>query len=263
MITIDERGIAMRLIIIFITVVFLSCNLLACSDKTNTSIPSFDNSSIDPNAQEPIPNTTFFFNTYAEFFHWMHEDTNEQRDDLTWGNEYYNYVNEVSQNLSSFSIPYFKGVPMKLREKEGFSGIVFMTSELYNLPWIWYYGSINGNEVVVKQACLSQKYLTQEIGKTASQFIGKLAPDAPNVNNIDSFPTYKEIKEEMISLSGQTVSSIVYELKNDTRISVTFRLDGALYIVTAQKEVLNNDFWSVFTMNTLYDSSDLITKEFQ
>ena len=43
------------------------------------------------------------------------------------------------------------------------------------------------NEVVVKQACLSQKYLIQTIDQTASQFIGELAPDAPNVNNIDSF----------------------------------------------------------------------------
>ena len=246
----------MRYILIFITIALLCCSLLACNDQTTASIPDLNDSTTTQNAQEPPQNATFLFDTYADLLHWMCADTNEQKDDLILGSECYNYVNEVSQNLTSFSIPYFNGSPMKLREKEGFSGIVFMTSELYNLPWIWYYGNIDGNEVVVKQACLSQKYLIQTIDQTASQWVGQLAPDAPNIHNADSFSTYKEIKEEMISLSGDTVAAMIYELKNDERISVAFILNGGLYMVTAKKEVLNRDFWSAFTMDILYNRSD-------
>ena len=209
-----------------------------------------------PDAQEQPSNQTFFFDTYTELFRWMYADTNEQKADLILDSGCYQYVNEVAQNRTTLSIPYLNGSPMHLREKEGFSGIVFMTSELYRLPWIWYYGDIDGNEVVVKQACLSQKYLHQTSGRTASQWVGQLAPDAPNIHNADSFSTYKEIKEEMISLSGDTVAAMIYELKNDERISVAFILNGGLYMVTAKKEVLNRDFWSAFTMDILYNRSD-------
>lgn len=249
----------MKYILIFITIALLICSLLACNDQTTASIPGLNDSTTTQTVQEPPSNTAFLFDTYTDLFHWMYADTNEQRDDPIWGNEYYTYVNEVSQNLTSFSIPYFNGAPMNLRKKEGFSGIVFMTSELYNLPWIWYYGNIDGNEVVVKQACLSQKYLIQTIDQTASQFIGELAPGAPNINNVDSFSTYKEIKVGMITLSGDdTVSAMTYELQNDERISVAFMLNEGLYMVTAKKEVLDNDFWSAFTMDILHSNSDLI-----
>ena len=60
----------------------------------------------------------------------------------------------------------------------------------------------------------------------------------------------------MISLSGDTVAAMIYELKNDERISVAFILNGGLYMVTAKKEVLNRDFWSAFTMDILYNRSD-------
>lgn len=49
---------------------------------------------------------------------------------------------------------------------------------------------------------------------------------------------------------------MIYELKNDERISVAFILNGGLYMVTAKKEVLNRDFWSAFTMDILYNRSD-------
>ncbi len=121
----------------------------------------------------------------------MSANSNEERDNVAWGGKYCNYVSEASKNDTLISIPCYGGAAMKLREKDGFSGISFMTSELYNLPWVWYFCDIDGKEVVVKQACFTQEQISECSGQTATQFIKNIAPEAPNSGNLAQFPAYE------------------------------------------------------------------------
>lgn len=227
-----------------------SCNFLNNQPHDRESTPPNSNGipSKDVTSPPPSDRKTFHFDNYDELKQWLSQDENNERDDDAWGEEYLNYVQDLSENSALLSFPLYDNELMKLREIKGFQGISFMTSELYGLPWVWYFGMIDGNLVVVKQACLSNEYSDRLKTQDVVQFKKWFAPNSPNSSNIESYPNYEKITESDITISGNKVKAIIYEIKNDKRIKVEFIINGSLFLITAEKDSLDKEFWSKFSI---------------
>jgi hypothetical protein len=80
---------------------------------------------------------------------------------------------------------------------------------------------------------------------TASEIIAELAPNYPNVDNLGEH--YGNIYNKDITLADRTVTALVYEKKDDTRITVRFFYDGLSVTVTGEPEYLNGEWFSALS----------------
>ena len=127
---------------------------------------------------------------------------------------------------------------------------VFLTSELYNLPWIWYHCKVDENDIDIKISYYGV-IGNNELATTNNYYeiLKQIAPDAPNPDNYTKFNSYQNIYESEMSLAnGRTVVAMISEIKNTSKIYVMFNYEGVLVNVYADKSVLTESFWSSFTL---------------
>jgi len=161
------------------------------------------------------------------------------------------------QTLSDFAsgeirvaVPQINGEALTLRDREGFSNITWFTSELYHLPWLWYHGLADGRNLTVSIAypCMLDR---AELESAASYYRVQrmISPDSPSPDNYEESASYRNIYEKEITLAdGKTVTAMISELKNDSRIYVCLYLDGMLVRLQGDEALLTEDFLRTFSI---------------
>ena len=166
-----------------------------------------------------------------------------------------NYGELFNKTVSAFEnkaidlyVPAVDGNACALRNKEDFSNISLMTSELYNLPWIWYHCKVNDADVDVKlsyHSIIESSELNS--AKTYYEVLKLIAPDAPNPDNYVKFESYQKIYESEITLANDNkVVAMISELTSSSNVYVMFIYEGKLVSVYTDKDALSESFWSSF-----------------
>ena len=161
------------------------------------------------------------------------------------------------QTLSDFAlgeikvaVPQIGGKNIDLRDQEGFSNVTWFTNELYNLPWLWYHCLINEQDLTVSIAYLSVLDRTELNSATSYyQVLKMISPNSPSPDNYKKSASYKNIYEKEITLgNGETVTAMISELKNDSRIYVCLYLDGMLVTLRGDEALLTEEFFRTFNI---------------
>ena len=195
---------------------------------------------------QPTPdaeNATFGFDSYEEMIEAFGGGGTEDARTIqelkgTLGASYGAFLDRVNEE-EAFLRPVQNGEPMAYRNEEGFSNITFFVSELYGLPWVWYFPSVStGQNFYVKIT-----YVPKDVergGGTASEVIAALSPNAANVGNLGKH--HKSIENRQIRLADREVTATVFEYKDDARCSVVFVYDD--YLVEVRGDLaLWNEAW--------------------
>ena len=167
------------------------------------------------------------------------------------GELYQQTLSDFASGKIKVAVPQINGENINLRNQEGFSNITWFTSELYNLPWLWYHCLINEQDLTVSIAYLSVLDRTELNSATSYyQVLKMISPNSPSPDNYKKSASYKNIYEKEITLgNGETVTAMISELKNDSRIYVCLYLDGTLVILRGDKALLTEDFLGTFSIS--------------
>ena len=213
--------------------------LSGCADRHGGSL----NQGVD--ATPGRANSTFGFDSYGEMIAAFGEnDPSESASSIrelkgTLGEPYTRFVEKVAAD-GAFPQPMLAGEPMAYRNQEGFSNITFHVSELYGLPWIWYYPSVSTGE----NFYIAVTYLPDETqaSRTASEVIGEIAPNAANVNHLGD--QHESIYEQPLTLRDREVTALVMDYKNETRDCIYFVYGDLLVLVRCDPNVWTAEWFS-------------------
>ena len=173
-----------------------------------------------------------------------------KEDQANYGDVYINTLAAFASKEIKVAVPQLNGQNIDLREEAGYAKVSFLSSELYNLPWLWYHCVVNGYDLDVKIS-----YLTvlenAKVNAAASYYevLSMIAPDAPSPKNFQQYDAYKNIYEREIVLAGnQAVTAMVAELKDSTKVYVRLYLDGMLISLRADQQLFSDAFWHSFAI---------------
>lgn len=238
-----KNQIKIAVLVAVVILAFISFSLVCCTQSDN--LPGNNDTGLLPEKITEVPpeRRTFKFDNYQDFLNWITNEKSSSIDPLLWGKDYVDYISEIndeSKNNTPLYLPFYKDKMIELRQKEGFSGIAFMTSELYTVPWVWYFVTIDGHELIIKCACLAQKDFERVSVQKASVAVKNFSRSAPNIDNYKKNKNYQTISEKTINFSGESVSALYYELTNDSRVSLQFAFDNTMVIITGEPETINS-----------------------
>ena len=255
-----------RILAIIICILFLYINLVSCSntgaisDNTNDAgkndLSNKNNDNLDDppiqNDQPSIP-YPYAFETYEELkaFFVGTEDSPalalEEKD--LHGDAYRDFVNNVISGKYQIARPYLGDSPMPIRDQEGYAKVDIFPIELYRRPWIWYQCMIDGQLYRVCIMYMTDEELQSIQGKPASDVIKAVCSgSAPNVDNIEDFPNYEDIYVSDTVLKYRTVSALYKNVKDSSRLYVTFAYDNMLINIFAPEQLLTEEFFSNFSI---------------
>lgn len=201
--------------------------------------------------QTPLDSYSYFFSSYYELSEaLLKRDSYIKEDPNDYGELYKKTISAFENHAIELFVPAIDGNVFALRDREGFSNISFLTSELYNLPWIWYHCKVDENDIDIKISYYGV-IGNNELATTNNYYeiLKQIAPDAPNPDNYTKFNSYQNIYESEMSLAnGRTVVAMISEIKNTSKIYVMFNYDNILVSVYANKNMLSESFWSRFTL---------------
>ena len=166
------------------------------------------------------------------------------------GELYQQTLSDFASGEIKVAVPQIGGKNIDLRNQEGFSNVTWFTNELYNLPWLWYHCLINEQDLTVSIAYLSVLDRTELNSATSYyQVLKMISPNSPSPDNYKKSASYKNIYEKEITLgNGETVTAMISELKNDSRIYVCLYLDGMLVTLRGNEALLTEEFFRTFNI---------------
>ena len=217
--------------------------------------PPTPSGSIDIEVQSPPAYSSYCYESYDAVHEALTNPFSPQYMQLRLEQE--NCGELYRQTLADFAsgeikvaIPQINGENIPLRNREGFSNIAWFTSELYNLPWLWYQCLVNEQNVTVSIAYPSVLDRTELDSATSYyQVLKMISPNSPSPDNYKKNASYKSIYEKDITLgNGETVTAMISELKNDPRIYVCLYLDGMLVKLQGDEALLTEDFLRMFSI---------------
>ena len=229
----------MKKFILLIASILCLTSLSSCAKE-----PDFFGVSVLPvgDASPGLYQTTFYFDSYDEmikdFCKYDVLKSSYTIQDLIpkLGEPYSVFVERVKAD-KSFPRPMLGGKEMTYRNKEGFSNITFFVSELYGLPWVWYFPSVSTGE----NFYIKMTYLPSGIeAANASEAIRALSPGSPNIDNLGS--RHKSIYNKQIKLRDREVTALVIEYNDDSRNSTIF-LYGDLIVEVRHNTSVWSDEW--------------------
>ena len=238
---------AFTLILLIFVLLLASCNGSAytASDNTTASSASFSEDLLpEKEANTPPDDQSYLFDDYTELIEWLKTKQPLPEDEASLGKDYVDYIKEIhaaSGEKTPLYIPYFENSPAELRKREGFSAITLMTSELYGVPWIWYYVTVGNEELIIKCACLSQKDFARVDVEKASIAVKNFSRSAPNIDNYETKSNYKSIVEKTVCFANESISALLLEPTNDSRVSLQFTFDKTMVIITGSPEIINSE----------------------
>ncbi len=166
------------------------------------------------------------------------------------GELYQQTLSDFASGEINVAVPQINGENMTLRNQEGFSNITWFTSELFNLPWLWYHCLVNEQHLTVSIAYLNVLNRAELDSATSYYEVLKMiSPNSPSPDNYKKSASYKNIYEKEITLgNGKTATAMISELKNDSRIYVCLYLDGMLVKLQGDGSLLTEDFLRTFSI---------------
>lgn len=206
------------------------------TDNTNNTI--IDGEGIN---DEMTNRKDFHFDNYQEFKNWVYASENPERDEESLEDNYLEFIQEVLVGESDIYIPTINGNPANLREKQGHNMTIF-EYDFLKLPWVWYDLTYDTcNNIIIKQALITKEKRNVN-NLSTSDYIELLYPGAVNIFNMEKYPHYEEIREEIINVGGNEVLAVYYQVSDDARVKYSFTFNEYLFIVWADKELFNSDF---------------------
>ena len=166
------------------------------------------------------------------------------------GELYQQTLSDFASGEIKVAVPQIGGENIDLRNQDGFSNVTWFTNELYNLPWLWYHCLINEQDLTVSIAYLSVLDRTELNSATSYyQVLKMISPNSPSPDNYKKSASYKNIYEKEITLgNGETVTAMISELKNDSRIYVCLYLDGMLVTLRGDEALLTEELFRTFNI---------------
>lgn len=156
-----------------------------------------------------------------------------------------NYNSFYKRNMTDgIPVPFFGEDRIELRKKEGFHSISLFSKELYELPWIWYYPSVEtGENFYIQITYIPDTISEDKKNGSASKLVKALSQDSPNIDNYEESATIERVYECDVVLKDRTVLAMRYEYKKDNRASTFFIYDDLLVIVCGDMDVWNDQWF--------------------
>ncbi|MBQ7603842.1 MAG: hypothetical protein IJU75_02700 [Clostridia bacterium] len=143
-------------------------------------------------------------------------------------------------------VPYLNGEVIELRNEDGFSNITLFASEKYELPCIFYHPKVStGDNLYIEVTCIPDEFLQGHETESASDFIRRMSPNYPNIDNLGS--QCQAVYTTIVELSDRNVTALVYEYKTSNRNSTMFVYDNLLVEVRNNPEVWNLEWFSTLS----------------
>ena len=231
----------MKKFILLIAAILCLTSLSSCAKE-----PDFYDISVIPSgeASPGLYQMTFYFDSYDEMIkdfckYDISKSSYTVQNLIPKLGEPYSVFVERVKTEKSFPRPMRDGKEIAYRNKEGFSNITFLVSELYGLPWVSYYPKVaTGENFYIKMT-----YLPSGIeAANASEAIRALSPGSPNIDNLGS--RHKSIYNKQIKLRDREVTALVIEYNDDTRDSTVFLYDGLIVEVRHDPDVWSDEWFS-------------------
>lgn len=235
----------------------LSTQELETHSKPEQEVPSeTEPEEVEANLfEEPPYNTDYSLNSYDELKGIFDSKNPDGLASIGMGEEKYGAVYQtvleaLAEGRAPLLIPHLSGKEIELRDEVGLPGISVDTSEMYNLPWIWYHCKLNGQHFRVHISYLDVlEHPALKECKTALEVLSVICPSAPLPSNIQKFPHYRSICEKDIVLGEErTVRAIVSELKDGTREYIKFYMDGVFVTLDGGTQFFTDEFLAAFTL---------------
>lgn len=208
---------------------------------------------------ETLPDTmVYHFDSYADLARALTDSSSDEfkllrSEQARYGTLHTNTLSLFACGDTVLLVPEMNGEPIPLRNLEGYSSTIYMSSELYGLPWIWYYCTLNGSDFRVQIA--NPGVLNREEISSATTYLDMLnliAPDAPMPSNYQEYANYERIYEKAITLAdGQVVTAMFSELKDSTKIYVMLHIDDVLVCLYGEAQLFSDAFWASFDLAPL------------
>jgi len=142
-------------------------------------------------------------------------------------------------------VPSFDGDMFTLKDEAGYPKITLFASEAYNMPWIWYHACVNGTDMIIKTM------YTDTNGESASEFLKKFCPDAPNVHNFGKFSNYERIYTKELSVGGKKTEVMVSETKDGERRFYSFMYKEMLVSIQSNHDLEKDDLLSLIAFTEI------------
>lgn len=204
--------------------------------------------------EEPPVHTSFYFDSFGNASDALSNKYSFSHIKLTtegtsYGDLWRKTLDAFEDKKIALPIPYLNGERIPLRNQAGFSNIVVMTSELYHMPWVWYYCIVGEDRLRISVSYPS--VLGNQSVDSAKSFYEALqiiAPKAPSPDNYSEFSSYEKIYEKEITFGdGSHVKAMISECKDNT-IYCAFYQNGMFIKLYADKDLFSDEFWSEFSI---------------
>lgn len=209
--------------------------------------------------ETPPDHYIYHFASYADIMRALSISSSSEyiklrNEQASYGSVYFDMLKLFDSGDATLLVPKINGVPIEIRDAEGYSKVSLMTCELYNLPWIWYHCTLGEYNLCVRISYLNALE-SDEIGlaETYLDIIGLIAPDAPTPSNYQEYESYKKIYEKEIAVAnGRVVTAMISEVNDSSNVYVMLLLNDCLVCMYADTELFSESFWSSFDL-TAYD----------
>ena len=261
------KNIFILLIFVTILVLLIGCEKNVGSNTNSTDVSGVAEQSTDNthntniegeginSSDEMTDNIVFDFDSVQELKNWIYASENSERDDEAHEDNYSDFIVELLNEASDIYIPAINGKIMNFRTER--FNICIHENELYLLPWAWYYVTYDTfDNIIIKQALLTKEKRNINSLST-SEYIEELFPGAVNVFNAEKYPHYDVIREEKINVGGNEVFAVYYQESDNDRVRYYFTYNEYLFIVWADKELFNSDFFEKLSFIPLLECCDL------
>ena len=148
-------------------------------------------------------------------------------------------------------------IPMRNTATRFFSkeNLVFRT-ELYDLPWIWFYGAYEESNFIVVTtypAAIGIEGVTSDM--SASEVIRLIDEDTANLHNYQQYTSVEYMYTKNLILADATVSALIWKFKDSNQIFVSFYYKDTLVKFYNYDKILPDEFWKDFSMESVADGA--------
>jgi len=252
----------MKRIFVFIIMLCIFCTALESCNFSNSIIEKQPSESekggeMNPSVviETPPDHYSYSFESYQDVIKALTQKSSSEfsalrKEQANYGTVYKKTLSKFESEEIKIAVPQFNGIPISLRNKDGFDNISLMTCELYNLPWLWYHCVVENRNLEIKISYLNVLENTEiHSAKSYYDVLRLIAPDAPSPDNYERYASYKSIYEEKVILeNGVTVTAMISELKNDSKVYVMFYYDNMLISLYADSELFTETFYKSFSV---------------
>ena len=242
-----------------LSVALCSCNHSKQNDgeasQNQSSLSDVTHNNASVVIESPPDQRSYTFDSYQDVVQALTQKNSSEysmlrEEQVNYGKVYQNTLSKFASSDINIAIPQIDEKPISLRNKDGYSNITLLTSELYNLPWLWYHCVVNDQNLDVKISYLLPiENLNSQQAITYMEILQLIAPEAPSPENYEKYESYDAIYEKKVVLKdGTSVTAMISELKNDSEIYVMFHYNGMLVTLYGDRALFSEDFWESFSI---------------